>query len=122
MGSNQAKAQLGIMLLYGHGVERNVEHAIKWLRDAADKDKPTALREMARLHESGTGLRQDLEEATRLMAKAAGLGDQAANDWLSKNCPEKPAWLQQLMLDGPDTGLQDGGVTETPKSLGPESK
>ena len=44
-------------------------------------------------------MRQDTEEATRLMGKAAALGDPVAMKWVEENCPEKPAWLQ-AMLEG----------------------
>jgi uncharacterized protein len=121
MGSSEAKAQLGIMLVYGYGVERNIEHALKWLNDAAEKDNATALRELASLHESGTGMSQDLEECTRLMAKAAALGDSMAHDWMAKNCPEKPAWLQELMageVQGDDQ--VEGTPTDFSKDRGPE--
>ena len=120
MGSSEAKAQLGIMLVYGHGVERNIEHALKWLNDAAAKDNSTALRELALLHESGTGMSQDLEECTRLMAKAAALGDRMAHDWMTKNCPEKPAWLQELMAgDSQEGGRLEGAPTDSPNDVGP---
>jgi TPR repeat protein len=120
MGSSEAKAQLGIMLVYGHGVERNIEHALKWLNDAAAKDNSTALRELALLHESGTGMSQDLEECTRLMAKAAALGDRMAHDWMTKNCPEKPAWLQDLMAgESQEGGRPEGAPTDSPNDVGP---
>ena len=121
MGSSEAKAQLGIMLLYGYGVERNVEHALKWLNDAAAKDNATSLRELALLHESGTGMSQDLEECTRLMAKAAALGDRMAHDWMAKNCPEKPAWLQELMAGEVQAEEQpESTPIDKPRDRGPE--
>ena len=120
MGSSEAKAQLGIMLLYGHGVERSVEHALLWLNEAAGMDNATALRELALLHESGTGMNQDLEECTRLMAKAAALGDRMAHDWMARNCPEKPAWLQELMAgEVQGGGGPEGAPTDSPADRGP---
>jgi TPR repeat protein len=116
MGSSEAKAHLGIMLVYGYGVERNIEHALKWLNDAAAKDNSTALRELAWLHESGTGMSQDLEGCTRLMAKAAALGDRTAHDWMMKNCPENPACLQELMVGEMREGDQiEGTPTDSTK-------
>jgi hypothetical protein len=44
-------------------------------------------------------VRQDIEEATRLIGKAAALGDPVAMKWVEENCPEKMAWLQ-AMLEG----------------------
>ena len=44
-------------------------------------------------------MRQDTEDATRLMGKAAALGEPVAVKWVEENCPEKPACLQ-AMLEG----------------------
>jgi TPR repeat protein len=107
MGNSDAQAHLGMMLIYGHGVERNVKLAMRWLKVAAEDDNRIALRELAKLYESGSGLRQDLEEATRLMAKSAALGDSAAKDWVAQNCPEKPVWLQDLLLANPNTNTHN---------------
>jgi TPR repeat protein len=91
-----AQAYLGMMFVYGHGVEENLNIALHWLRQAANQDSPIGLRELAYLYESGTGVEADLSEATRLMGRAASLGDSKAQDWIAKNCPEKPAWLKDI--------------------------
>jgi hypothetical protein len=31
------------------------------------------------------------------MAKAAGMGDKEAEEWLQAHCPQKPEWLQKLV-------------------------
>lgn len=95
-GHAEAQAYLGMLFAYGHGVEENPEIAVQWLRQSAQQDHPIGLRELAKFYEAGEGVEKDLTEATRLMAKAASLGDQKAADWISKNCPEKPLWLKQL--------------------------
>ena len=51
---------------------------------------------MALLYEAGKGVEVDMAEATRLMAKAAALGDDKARKWIDENYPEKPAWLKGL--------------------------
>jgi TPR repeat protein len=48
------------------------------------------------MYETGDGVDADIAEATRLMAKAASLGDYKAKAWIEKNCPEKPVWLKEL--------------------------
>ncbi len=91
-----AQAYLGMMFVYCHGVEENLNIALHWLRQAANQDSPIGLRELAYLYESGTGVEADLSEATRLMGRAASMGDSKAQDWIEKNCPEKPAWLKDI--------------------------
>ncbi len=59
-----------------------------------------------------TVLRKVIEEATRLMGKAAALGDPVAMKWVEENCPEKPAWLQ-AMLEG--KGGEELGAADSPK-------
>jgi TPR repeat protein len=48
------------------------------------------------MYEAGEGVDADMAEATRLMAKAASLGDYKAKAWIEKNFPEKPVWLKEL--------------------------
>jgi TPR repeat protein len=55
------------------------------------------LRELGLLHASGKGVELDIAEAQRLMARAAGMGDKEAVEWLEKHCPQKPEWLQRLI-------------------------
>ncbi len=85
-----------MLFSYGHGVEENAEIALHWLQQAAKQDGPIGLRELAKMYESGDGVEVDLAEATRLMAKAASLGDHKAKVWIEQNCPEKPDWLKEL--------------------------
>ena len=110
LGNSDAQSQLGIMLAYGHGVDRNSKLARKWFEAAAAEQNRVGLRELARFYECGTAVRQDIEEATRLMGKAAALGDPVAIKWVDENCPEKPAWLQ-AMLEG--KGDDEQGATNS---------
>jgi TPR repeat protein len=95
-GNADAQAYLGMLFVYGHGVEENAEIALYWLRQSVKQDSSIGLRELAFLYESGTGVEADMTEATRLMGRAASLGDAKAKVWIEKNCPEKPAWLKEI--------------------------
>ncbi len=95
-GSADAQAYLGMLFVYGHGVQENAEIALYWLRQAANQDSAIGLRELAFLYEAGNGVDVDMSEATRLMGRAASLGDAKAQAWIEKNCPEKPAWLKEI--------------------------
>jgi TPR repeat protein len=85
-----------MLFSYGHGVEESSEIALHWLQQATKQDSPIGLRELAKMYEAGEGVDTDMAEATRLMAKAASLGDYKAKAWIEKNYPEKPVWLKEL--------------------------
>lgn len=55
--------------------EANPVVAAIWYKKAADQDHPYALRELARLYETGRGVPQDQQEAVRLFRLAAEKGD-----------------------------------------------
>lgn len=95
-GHADAQAYLGMLFSYGHGVEENAEIAHYWLRQSANQESTIGLRELAYLYEKGEGVEADKSEATRLMAKAASLGDEKAKAWIEKNYPNKPDWLKDL--------------------------
>jgi len=95
-GNADAQAYLGMLFVYGHGVQENTDIALYWLRQAANQDNAIGLRELALLHEAGNGIDVDLSEATRLMGRAASLGDAKAQAWIDNNCPEKPTWLKEI--------------------------
>jgi TPR repeat protein len=97
---------------YGHGVEANHEIALHWLQQSAKQDSSVGLRELAKMYEAGEGVDADMAEATRLMAKAASLGDVKAKAWIEKNCPEKPSWLKEIG-DLADKKLPEEGDQET---------
>ena len=96
-GSTHAKLYLGLILIYEDQLGQSYYQAAKWLREAAKDDDPRALRELGLLHASGKGVEEDIVEAQRLMARAAGLGDKEAVGWLEAHCPQKPEWLQKLV-------------------------
>jgi len=98
-GDDDAQVQLGMMFIYGHGVEENVDKGFNWLQLSAEQDNPIALRELGFLHESGKGVALSMSEATRLISKAASLGDKKSIEWVDTNYPDKPDWLKNLCLD-----------------------
>lgn len=111
-GHADAQAYLGMLFSYGHGVEANYEIALHWLQQSAKQDSSVGLRELAKMYEAGEGVDADMAEATRLMAKAASLGDAKAKAWIEKNCPEKPSWLKEIG-DLADKTLPEDGDQET---------
>jgi hypothetical protein len=96
-GSTNAKLYLGLILIYEEQLGQSYWQAAKWLKEAAQDNDPRALRELGLLHASGKGVEKDVAETQRLMARAAGMGDKEAGEWLQANCPEKPEWLQKLV-------------------------
>ena len=99
LGHTDAKVYLGLFFLNGTGVEESVEKAMFWLKSAAEDGSKTAMRELGTLYFEGDKVRLDLEEAKRWMAQAASHGDPAAIQWIKDNCPEKPQWLNTLLLE-----------------------
>jgi uncharacterized protein len=95
-GHADSQAYLGMLFSYGNGVEENAEIAHYWLRQSAKQESAIGLRELAYLYEKGEGVEADKSEATKLMAKAASLGDEKAKVWIEKNYPNKPEWLREL--------------------------
>jgi TPR repeat protein len=96
LGSSGAYVYLGLMLVYGVGVEENPAEAAKWFRKAADDNYPRALRELWHLYAKGNGVEMNLAEAQRLLTTAASLNDDKAKEWLDEHCPQKPDWLLKL--------------------------
>jgi len=70
-----------------------------WLQLSAEQDNPIALRELGFLHENGKGVALSMSEATRLISKAASLGDKKSIEWVDTHYPDKPNWLKTLCLD-----------------------
>ena len=55
--------------------------------------------ELGNLYFDGSKVSLDLGEAKRWMAQAAASGDDQAVKWITDNCPEKPEWLNTLLLE-----------------------
>jgi len=85
------------MFLNGYGVQADTETGQKWLLKAAEEGSALAMRELGELHFNGEKVPLNLDLANRWMGKAAVNGDPAAIEWIKKHCPEKPAWLNNLL-------------------------
>ena len=59
-------------------VGRDIELAIRYLMQAAEKDEPRALTDLASMYDYGTGVAQDRARAAELYLRAAKLGMPAA--------------------------------------------
>jgi len=75
------------------------DKGFNWLQLSAEQDNPIALRELGLLYESGKGVALSMSEATRLISKAASLGDKKSIEWVDTHYPDKPDWLKTLCLD-----------------------
>jgi TPR repeat protein len=62
------------MLFAGHGVSRNAEAALKWLRIAAEKGEPNAQTQLAMRYDLGFGLPQSHADAFVWYKRAADQG------------------------------------------------
>jgi len=96
-GSARAKTYIGLMFINGSGVQADTEMGEKWLLEAAEEGSALAMRELGELHFKGEKVPLNLDLANRWMGKAAVNGDPAAVEWIKKHCPEKPAWLNNLL-------------------------
>src|SRR5450631_1230386 len=82
-GNVRAQNNIGACFAEGLGVERNLEHAAKWLTSAADGGDPVAQRNLAALYFKGEGVAPDQLRAAALYRSAAEQGDALAQDMLS---------------------------------------
>jgi TPR repeat protein len=96
-GSSRAKTYIGLMFLNGSGVQADTELGEKWLLEAAEEGSALAMRELGALHFNAEKVPLNLDLANRWMGKAAAHGDPVAIEWIKKHCPEKPAWLNNLL-------------------------
>jgi hypothetical protein len=68
-GSTNAYTYIGIMYLYGYGVEINNTEAMRYLKIAADGKDPQAIAELANIREGGSVPRKNSEEVTRVTSE-----------------------------------------------------
>jgi TPR repeat protein len=97
LGNASAKTDLGWMLYEGEHVLTNYEEAAKWFLEAANQDEPRAMYFLALLYENGDGVEQNDDVCRRWMSRAAMLDYKPAKDWIEKNLPKAPGWLEQLV-------------------------
>ena len=62
-------------LLYGHGIEPNVDDAIRWFTKSAKEGEPKAMFVLGEMKELGIGSRIDTKEAAEFYKKAAQAGN-----------------------------------------------
>lgn len=94
-GSTSAYRYIGIMYLYGYGVEINNTEAIKYLKIAADAKDPQAIAELANIRDGGSVPRKTSEEVTRVISEKPVKQVQKAQEEnkqnIIENKPEKVA-------------------------------
>lgn len=94
-GSTSAYTYIGIMYLYGYGVEANNTEATKYLKMAADAKDPQAIAELANIREGGSAPRKIAEEVTRVVPekpiKQAQKAQEENKQNIIENKPEEAA-------------------------------
>jgi len=83
-GNAEAQLTLGLKLLNGAGVKKNIEKAASWLERAAEDGQPVAQETMGVLYQTGTGVAADLSRAIRWYESAAHSGNVKAMANLGK--------------------------------------
>ncbi|MFI5000110.1 MAG: tetratricopeptide repeat protein, partial [Reyranellales bacterium] len=82
-GHARAQSNMGAAFLEGHGVERDLDKAVGWLRRAADQGDSGGQRNLALCYYEGWGVPQDQAVAARWYERAAEQDDADAQDMLS---------------------------------------
>lgn len=77
-GDPEAQIGLGLMLEWGHGVERDHAQAASWYRRAAEGGRPLGAFYLGQLYERGLGVEQDHAAAAEWYRKAATEGNASA--------------------------------------------
>ena len=78
-GDAEAQAYLGRAYTHGwEGFPCDPERALHWFRLAAAQEEPSALFNLAWLHDAGEGVARDTAQAERLYARAAAAGHAGA--------------------------------------------
>ncbi len=84
-GNSDAQFELGVRLLGGEGLPKDVAEAIEWLRKAAMQQHPGAMNAMGTLCEEGMGVPKDEKKAIEWYEKSAKLGFPLAQMNLSES-------------------------------------
>lgn len=64
--------------MHGHGVEPDIEEAVRMLNKSAQQGESRAFYVLGEIHENGIGCRVDKREALSFYQKAAQLGEPSA--------------------------------------------
>ncbi|HEY2572779.1 MAG TPA: tetratricopeptide repeat protein [Verrucomicrobiaceae bacterium] len=104
-GNPDAQFELGLRLLGGEGLDKNVDEAAKWLDKAAAQEHPGAMNAMGTLTQEGMGLPKDEKKAIEWFEKSAKSGFPLAEMNLSeayesgkgveKNETKAAEWLEK---------------------------
>jgi TPR repeat protein len=103
-GDPEAQYAMGILYVYGRGVQKDYAEAAKWYRKAAENGYAAAQHKLGLLYFGGLGVPKDFAEAFRWFSSAAEQGDAAAQDSLAsmyhlRNDNAKAVKLYQLAAD-----------------------
>jgi TPR repeat protein len=71
----EAQYQLGMLLLFGKGVEMDLEQGIEWLKRAANNGSYLAANELGQIYISGRGVAPDEQEAKKWLELASQLAE-----------------------------------------------
>lgn len=74
-GASEAQAKLGMRYMIGHGVVKNPEEGIKWLKKAAKQKNGPALYLLGKIYYEGLGVKKDTEQAIRWYRESALTGE-----------------------------------------------
>ncbi len=89
-GNANAQNNLGMLYVYGRGVEKNTEEAMKWLQKSADQGSASAKINLGVLYASGDGVNMNIFTAYQIWS-----------DLSLQNNPVAKANLDQLCVDHP---------------------
>lgn len=123
----QAQNALGNAFKFGHGVERNLEHAVFWYTKAATAGHKGALTNLGNMYLGGLGVAQDPVKAVELYEQAALQDEQMALCMLAKiyvegkfveRNPEKAFEYVVRAVNAPTSLVMKEGVGEVNPKLG----
>ena len=101
-GHAPAEGELARAYMYGLGVEKDYDAALRLARRAADKGNAYGECSIGILYGNGWGVPEDYREAARWWAKSAAQGDEDAIKCLralaAEGVPEAAAALRRLRL------------------------
>jgi TPR repeat protein len=71
-----AQYQLGMLYLFGKGVDQDTEQGISWLKQAADNGSYGAANELGQIYLSGKGVAIDEQQAVKWLELATRIAEQ----------------------------------------------
>lgn len=110
-GHGPSMTDLGYLLKEGEGVLCNPVEAFDWFTKAIELGDARAMYMMALLYAYGDGVERSPELCRRWMGRAAMLNHTLAKQWIERNLPKAPQWLEQIAsapnaTSNPDTTEQ----------------